>query len=770
MNRCPRSVRSLAIPAALLFVIPLAAQTALRPLEGPATAGPIRAGAVAPDGRATGLWACGERYKVHFGDHMTFYPYVGADLPHQPVSWQTTSVRAGGQDLLSRDRRPVPSHDGWRCSYDHGAVVERYDVRAEGLEQSFVLAERPPAGDLVVTGALTTPLRLPVTAAEHGPLSLQLADGREVVRYGAAVCIDAAGHTTPMQTVVAGNRIQLRVPASVVASAVFPLVIDPLIATTLLGSGPVVSEVDVLHETVTAAGVQGRMWVAESRTIAAGDNDVRLYRLGGGFGGTPVEVYREITWWDSTQPRLAFAAGAGKAVLVFSSDYVNGRILIVHRHDVVDMTLSTDGDVVPIAGESHWRPDIGGRRNLAGNRVLIVFQREAVSPFADTPTSPVWATVYDASVSTSPFVVSPFAVRPLANRDQERPVVNQAAATADWLVAFQEHNGNIVNDDWDIEVLSVDGNGTIGPTPLGTEEAADASRHKVGPQLAGGGGRYLLTYATRTFEQLLPKPTSAEGQVLRAQRIDWDLGTDTGSRPHAAVDLFAPGTVTLRGTGIAFDADSADHWCASLRHDPTTSYRIYKLGHTGNVVESGTFPLATGATPSNLAVAYNAEARSFPIVFGENDASASNNLLQASQMQYDAVAPPTLLGFSCGSGVWGDTTAIVPNQQVGAQGMPLQLVGAPQDLAAILFVSTGAFPIPTDALGAPGCVLHPDLNLPDFLGSVAVTITGGAAATRLDLPEYLTPMTLTMQWIYLTPGANALGLQASQGLTVPIGR
>jgi hypothetical protein len=573
-----------------------------------------------------------------------------------------------------------------------------------------------------------------------------------------------------MQTVVDGDQVRLLVPAAVVASAVFPLVIDPLISTTLLGSGPVVSDVDVLHETVTASGVQGRMWVAESRTIAAGDNDVRLYRLGGNFGGTPVEVYREISWWDSTQPRLAFAAGAGKAVMVFASDYINGRFLIVHRHDVVDMNLSTAGDVVPIAGESHWRPDIGGRRNLAGNRVLIVFQREAVTPFAETATSQIWATVYDASVFTSPFVVAPFALRPLTNRDQERPVVNQAASTPDWLVAFQEHNGNIVNDDWDIEVLSVDGNGAIGATSLGTEEAADASRHKVGPQIAGGGGRYVLTYATRTFEQTAPKPTSPEGQVLRAQRIDWDLTGNTGSRPHAAVDLFAPGTVTLRGCGIAFDADSADHWCASLRHDPTTSYRVYKLGFTGNVVESGTFPLATGATPMNLAIAFNAEARSFPIVFGENDASATNNLLQGSQMQYDAVTPPTLLGFSCGSGVWGNTAAIVPNQQIGAQGMPLELTGAPQDLAAILFVSTGTFSIPADALGAPGCVLHPDLNLPNYLGSVGVTITGGAAATRLDLPEYLTPMTLTMQWVYLTPGANALGLQASEGLTVQVGR
>jgi hypothetical protein len=68
------------------------------------------------------------------------------------------------------------------------------------------------------------------------------------------------------------------------------------------------------------------------------------------------------------------------------------------------------------------------------------------------------------------------------------------------------------------------------------------------------------------------------------------------------------------------------------------------------------------------------------------------------------------------------------------------------------------------------CWLYPDLNAPNFLGSVGTTIVGGAATTTLDLPEALSPLTLTMQWIYIVPNANPLWLLATEGLTVQVGR
>ncbi len=758
------------LAAAVLFACSLSAQDPGLALAGPGTA-PIRSGPIAPDGTTAGTWASGADYKVRFDGGMTFYPYVGPDLSHQPVHWRTVSVRAGDHELrVAPPAQALARCSATRCEYDLGAVVERYDVRAHGLEQSFVVAARPPAGDLVIRGELTTPLTMPERAAAHAPVELCLPGGERVVRYGAAIAIDATGAATPMTTAVAANTIELRLPAAAVAAARFPLVVDPLIANVTLRQGATIVDVDVMHEDRTASGLQGRSWVAVSRTVAANDDDVRLLRFGSAFGGL-AEVYREISLWSSTHPRLAFAGTTDDAVLVHSTDIGTNRFVFVHRHHISDLTLTTTLDVVPgTLAESHWRPDVGGRVAPDGSRVLIVYQREDVAPFANTATSEVWATVYDTASPGSPFAVAPFRVRTLSNRDQERPVVNQEQGAGEWLVAFQEHNGNVANDDWDVEVQSVSAAGVVGATTLSTEDAGTVALHKVGPQLAGAGGRYLLTYATRDFEQTNPKPTLPEGTVLRAQRIDWDHTADVGSRPHAAVDLFTAPSVAARTEGLAYDRTSDSHWCAGSRHDGTTSYRVHKLGFDGNVVETGTLPLAAQATPAALAIAWNGVGRMFPVVFAENDGSAATNKVVGTQMQYDPVSPPATLGFACGSGVWGDLAAIAAKQQVGAEGMPLALVGAPADTVALLFVSTANVPIPGDLFGAPGCTLQPDLLAPSYLGSLAFGIVGGGAATTLDLPANLAPVTLVMQWVYFVPGANPLGFLASEGLSVQVAR
>jgi hypothetical protein len=730
---------------------------------------PIRATELSPLGEHGGTWASGINFKVRFDGGMTFYPHVGASLPHQPLQWRTVSVRAGTTELLTEVAAGM-RHDDRRCEYDLGAVVERYDVRSEGVEQSFVIHRRPAPGDLVVRGRVTTPLQWRPSPTDDAAFTLHLADGREVMRYGTAVAIDATGRRTGVSVELDGDVVALRVAAGFVADATFPLVVDPLWTSTLLRSGAPIDDVDVLHETVSAAGSQGRLWIAESRTVAAGDSDVRVYRHGTGFGGG-TEVYREISLWDSTHPALAFAASAQRAVVVHSTDFGAQRILVVHRHATVDLSLSTAGDVVPIAGnECHWRPDVGGRRNQAGNRVLITFQREAVAPFAETATSQVWACVYEPGNTLAPFVVAPFAVDPQSNRDQERPVVNQAAATNDWLVACQEHNANLVNDDWDIEVFAVDGAGVVSGDVVTTADAGQVGLHKVGPQLAGGNGRYVLTYATRSFDQLNPKPTSPEGQTVWSQRIDWNHTTNDGSRPWPAAVLFDPGTVTVRATGIAFDPVSEDHWCASLRNDVAAAYRVLKLGYTGEVVEWAALPTGAGSSPRALDATFNQESRDFPIVYVANDGTGTGNDLLGTRLQYDPVAPPALLGVACGAGTWANVAGIGAKQQIGAENLPLQLGNAPADTFALLFLSTNALPLDGGLFGAPGCTLHPDLQAPFYLGAIGLGIVGGAASTTLDLPPALAPTTLTMQWAYLVPGANPLEMQASEGLTVQLGR
>jgi hypothetical protein len=762
-----------AVAAAFLAHHPIAQEPSPEPRLAPPPATVILASPAAPNGEPGGLWACGNDYKVRFDGGMTFYPYVGAALPHQSVQWRTTSARIGDYELVASGTAPTLEHRAGRCEYDFGAVVERYDVLPEGLEQSFVIKRCPSQGDLVITGEVITPLLLPARAASHEGLRLRLADGRDVVAYGAAIAIDANGTTTPMTTAVEANRIVLRLPADSVAAAAFPLVVDPVLSNVLLHTGSEVDDVDLLHEEVSSSTGGGRMWVAESRTVAANDNDVRCYRYDDSFGGSGVEVYRRIGLWDETHARLAVAPAASRVVLVHSTDTGPNRFVTVHSHDVHDFTLASNGDTVPTGSGSDWRPDIGGRRNQNGSAVLIVYQHEFVAPFAETPDSTIFATVYDASNPASPFVVAPFWIRFIIGTgftwDQERPVVNQAAGSNNWAIAFQEHDTILPNDDWDIFIYEVDGSGGVSYAGT-TEDAAIPSLHKVGPQLSGGGGRYVLTYATRAFEQLNPKPTSARGSIVRAQRLDIDHTLHTFNRPHASVALTSVATNQLRASGSGFDFVSTCHWCTGVADEANSAFHLHKLGYTANVVEAFTAPLSTNGAPAELAVGFSRSLRRFPFVFGRNHPTATTSAVLGGIMTYETVAPPTLLGFSCSSGVWSNLSTIADRQQIGAQAMPLGMSGAPQNTVALLFLSTGSLPIDGGLLGAPGCWLYPDLIAPNFLGSIACSMTGGAASTTLDLPEALAPSTLTMQWVYLLPGANALGLVATEGLSVQIGR
>lgn len=737
------------------------------------TVSPIAPGPTLPDGRAGGLWAAGPDYKVSFHDGMTFYPFVGPSLPHQPVHWRTVSVRAGGEELLGAAAAAPPRVADTRCEYDLGAVVERYDVTVDGLEQSFVIDSRPAAGDIVITGELTTPLAMPDVADRHGDLSLCLADGREIVSYGAAVAIDRDGVRTPVTTATDGNRVVLRVAAETVAAAAFPLVIDPLIGNSIEAIGNEFEDVDVLTETLTDPAEQARLWFTFTMTVAAGDRDLYLWRVDEDFGGSAVENYREVSLWDANGGQLALAPAASRVVMVYGLDAGTSSFAAVHSHHTLDNHLTTSLVFVPVNAfaESDWRPDVGGRTQASGgSKVLITFQRESVVPLANTANSTVWATVFDASVfpQSAAFVVAPFVVLSQPNADQERPCVNQAAISNNWLVAFQAMNGNVANDDWDVTTVAISGSGAVVETGLATAEAGDPLVHTIAPQVAGSGGRYLLTYTTRAFELPNPKPQSQKGNAVHAQRLDWNHTAGTGSLPHAETTLLSVVNNVLQNGGSAYDTISDSHWCVGVASDNPARYRVAKLGYTGSAVETAAITLPAGYLPASFATTFQTAERRFPVLYVQNSGGAG--FAYGAMLEYEPVAPPTLLGVACGSGVWSGLLATADHQAIGTEDLPLTLANAPLDSAALLFFSTAQANLPGSLFGADGCTLVPDILTSAYLGAVAAPITGGAAQLTVDLPEFLAPATLVLQWVYFVPGANPLGAQASEGLSLQLGR
>lgn len=777
------AVPSLRLGLSALLVATTAAFTAAQdptslPFELHATK--ISPGPHAVDAAPDSLWANGRDYKASFHDGFVLYPFVGPTLPHQPFAWRTVSVRAGERELHVAPRLPTPRIDGFRCAYDLGAVVEQYEVRDDGVEQSFVVSERPAAGDLVITGEVTTPLMAKESPAQHGSLVFTLADGRPVVGYGAAFAIDANGTRTPVTTARKGNRIELRVAADVVARAAFPLLVDPLIGSQIvgLGVGPV-EDLDVLYEQLTPPASQAGTWYTWTIEVAAGDRDVRLWRTGDAFAGTVIAAHEAITLDDDRRGAIGLCSTTADVVFAYQhfSNGIIANVIRIHAHPVATLTALPGYQTVPIpvlggfATADDTRPDVGGSLSPTDARILVTFQRDTITPGnpGNTPNTAAMAQIFDASQYLTPGAFPSLAssLRFVADGDQERVVTNQTSADGTWLVAMQEMDNLVSNDDWDVEIVEVNVLGVAIATGFATAHAADITTHAIEPQIAGSGGRYLVTYTTRAFEQTNPKPTGTKGSAVHAQRFDWDPLTNSGSLPHPAVTLLTIANNGLDNGGIAYDRISESHWCTTLSFEAGARHRVHKLGYTGNIVEALPIQLAAGRRPDAIAATFDSRVRQFPIVYSETDTTTNACVVTGTMLDYEPAALPQLLGFACGSGVWDGVTALRTHQQVGSENASMQLTGAPENTLAILIASTVRIDADGALIGAPGCTIVPDLAN-GFITFFVANIVNGHAEVLVDLPESSGPGVVFFQWAYFATGANPLNMQFSEGLRLDI--
>lgn len=149
----------------------------------------------------------------------------------QSFGWRTSSIRAGDEDLVeSATSRRRPQRLGDEVVFDRGAVSERYRVLDGRLEQYFVLNERPPQGDLVIEGRLNTNLR----PMPSGPDEVVLGRGGVAeLKIDEALAVDADGRRRELALAAdaRGRSMTITVPADFLASARFPVVVDPLIGS-----------------------------------------------------------------------------------------------------------------------------------------------------------------------------------------------------------------------------------------------------------------------------------------------------------------------------------------------------------------------------------------------------------------------------------------------------------------------------------------------------------------------------------------------------------
>lgn len=215
---------------------------ALLPLELHAQADLVRAPDATPRAvlRSAGIGALdgtvravGPGYAVRFdAAGPTYLPAFGRAAPRDyPLHLAMRGVHRGG-DLHSPAVRTT-EHDEHRFVYDRGEIREVYEVRSDGVEQSFVFAGLPPGeGDLVVEILVDSELRAE-PAADDSRIEFGHPDVAAIgsVVVGGVVGIDARGRTVRGSIRPTPRGFELALPAAFVSSASLPLILDPLIGT-----------------------------------------------------------------------------------------------------------------------------------------------------------------------------------------------------------------------------------------------------------------------------------------------------------------------------------------------------------------------------------------------------------------------------------------------------------------------------------------------------------------------------------------------------------
>jgi len=182
------------------------------------------------------LRAGGPGYKATFdANGMQYTPALGEAAPRNlPVRFTLKTIRRGGVTLFEAAQANMaqPRQNGMVASYDRGnGIVETYEARVDGVKQNFTFQTMPAgAGDLVVTCELQTELTGPVGQSDQG-MTLEI-PGIGGVTIGQVVGFDALDQRAFGSMSYDGNSVSFVLPGSYVAQAAYPMVLDPVIATT----------------------------------------------------------------------------------------------------------------------------------------------------------------------------------------------------------------------------------------------------------------------------------------------------------------------------------------------------------------------------------------------------------------------------------------------------------------------------------------------------------------------------------------------------------
>lgn len=723
---------------------------------------PVHTGPVDPVHGAYGHWAAGRDFKASFGAEFAFYPRLGKRYSHNmPLVWRTTGVTAGGAPWIAPSESPRVYFSDWRYERSHGGrFVEIYDVLAEGVEQSFLLRERPPfGGDVVVHGHVESELNADDRAPQHADLEFRApATGEVLVRYGCAFAVDARGDKIELGSSFDGSSIGLRVPATWLATAAFPVTIDPLVQRGVLG-GELGSTAVLDSDSATAAdpdvGDASSVFVVHSREFTDGDIDAYGFSYDGDDFGNARRIWQDLATFDTLRPRVAYCQPNDKWVIAFERRSGTTGAVRGYSQDRLDLTTmgGTTHFLPGVSGQSSIRPDIGGRlatSSLSSPLVLFVFERGSTT-----------------SANGNPIYVRPFLFSVngwgtehqidagLLSQTREVTIGKTDVGGLEWMVAFLVRP--FLASSWRPAVVPVNFGGTVDtPTVLGAPSSPDVTTTDV--HVDGSRFQAMIAYREVDSSSLLVTRRACY------ERFDWTGGAAQVIREASLANGALSTTIDV--DGIAYDLDTRSHWC--ILHRVNDTLTATRTGFTGGIVEQAVVASDPGTGAASVTSAIDTTPASdtwgkFQIAWADFDLFYP---VKAAQLEYP-VAGTVPIGSSC----FGAELAATPNRDQPLAGngrFSIRVSGPPFGSPATTFVLSPApgF-VPLDVIGAPGCALNVDPATMVTIGSTVPLFGEGS----LDVPLPDDPVftgDVYFQAFWLDVGLNDLGVGTTNGLLVQV--
>lgn len=695
---------------------------------------------------AADLWAAGPDWKASFTPSFAFYPVLGRSRPENlPLRW--TSTRWGRGDSLTptepSEGREATRYSALRFERELGAnLVETYDLRSEGVEQSFVVYGLPAGtGDLVIEGHVETSLRAAQRAPMYGALEFVDDHGDAITSYGAAHVYDARGASALVRSAWDGASIRLVVDEAFLETAVLPIVVDPLIRSVIIDGGLARHEnADIVRNDET-----NELCTVYERWSSGTDADAFARVTSDDLLSTTM-IWSDVGTDRSTvHPRVAAVGGADRYAIAFERQFpaANFSSVSVYLHDQAS-DLMNSGSIVSIprsAGQHDAAPVISGTLSFTADRsALVVWRRDVGTDFGNTSTSRVFARLIDA---TSGALGNPINIGGNGTIDAEAPALTRQSdgAGLGWVVAWQER----ANDVWVVLARR------ISTTGAGTTHVQFGSpgvvRQNLAPALDGSDGRFLVGFVERLSRADDLGPT---GERIVAQRFDWaEGGTPSIGVPRRVVDAGSTRNLSFReARTVAFDDDGGSIWMLAYR-DAAFGALALRIGDDGLVAERlDVRPVVSGETPHEPAVCFDNDAQRF--LFGFTVDRVQNRVIIA-EYHFDEVAVPQRFGPSCGGQIRGVASFADGLWIAGHRSVSVNVVSAAPGVSARLFISIGlaAQPIPLP-LSPAGCSLLLDPIALIEMGS-GVTNSSGSFATSFVLPSAAFGADVAWQYILLSP-------------------